>query len=254
MEFLYLILFFVLGSVMGSFYYVVATRLSKGESIINPPSHCENCGHKLNWYENIPIVSFLIQGGKSRCCHTKLSIGYLIMEVCTGVLFSVCYHVYDFSLDLIIALIFVSTMMTIIISDIEYMIILDEVLLFASAGIIIIDLFNIGIIDTAMKILSGIGAFLVMLFIKFAGDRMFKQDSLGGGDIKLMFLVGLTLGFSLAVCNIFLATFIAFPVALFLLISKRNNIIPFGPFLGMASLIIFISGITFTEIITFLIR
>ncbi len=254
METIYLIIFFVLGSIMGSFYYVVATRISKGESIISPPSHCDNCNHKLKWYENIPIISYLIQGGKSRCCHSKLNISYLIMEVCTGTLFSVCYHVYDFSLDLLIALVFVSCMITIIISDIEYMIILDEVLIFASVLIIIASLFNIGIIDTAMKILSGIGAFLTMLGIKYAGDKLFKQDSLGGGDIKMMFVVGLVLGYSLSVCNIFLATFIAFPIALFLLITKKNNVIPFGPFLGMASLIIFISGVTFTEIITYLVN
>jgi leader peptidase (prepilin peptidase)/N-methyltransferase len=207
----------------------------------------------LRWYENIPIISYLIQGGKSRCCHKKLNISYLVMELCTGVVFSVCYHVYDFSLDLIVALIFVSSMITIIISDIEYMIILDEVLIFASVGIIVIDLFNIGVIDTAMRILSGIGAFLTMLFIKYTGDKMFKQDSLGGGDIKMMFVVGLVLGYSLSVCNIFLATFIAFPIALILLITKKNNVIPFGPFLGMAALIIFISGVTFTEIITYIV-
>ena len=253
METIYLIIFFVFGSIMGSFYYVVATRVSKGESIISPPSHCDNCNHKLKWYENIPIISYLIQGGKSRCCHNKLNISYLIMEVCTGMLFAVCYHVYDFTLDLLIALIFVSCMITIIISDIEYMIILDEVLIVSSVLIIIVSLLNIGIIDTAMKILSGIGAFLTMLFIKYAGDKMFKQDSLGGGDIKMMFVVGLVLGYALSVCNIFLATFIAFPIALFLLISKKNNVIPFGPFLGMAALIIFVSGVTFTEIITYLV-
>lgn len=253
METIYLIIFFVLGSIMGSFYYVVATRLSKGESIISPPSHCDSCGHRLKWYENIPVISYLIQRGKSRCCYKNLNISYLIMELCTGILFMVCYHVYEFSLDLIVALIFVSSMITIIISDIEYMIILDEVLIIASVGIIVVDLFNIGITDTAMRILSGIGAFLTMLFIKYTGDKMFKQDSLGGGDIKMMFVVGLTLGYSLSVCNIFLATFIAFPIALFLLVSKKNNVIPFGPFLGMAALIIFISGVTFTEIITYLV-
>ncbi len=254
METMYLIIFFVFGSVMGSFYYVVATRLSKGESIVSPPSHCDNCNHKLSWYENIPIISYLLQGGKSRCCHSKLSISYIIMEVCTGILFSVCYHVYDLSMDLIVALVFVSCMITIIISDIEYMIILDEVLLVTSVFIIMVELFNIGIVDTAMRIVAGIGSFLTMLFIKYAGDKMFKQDSLGGGDIKMMFVVGLVLGYPLSVCNIFLATFIAFPIALFLLISKKNNVIPFGPFLGMASLILFISGITFTEIITYLVK
>ena len=68
MEKLYLIIFFVFGSVLGSFYHVLATRLSKGLSIISPPSHCENCNHKLNWYELIPILSYIIQGGKCREC------------------------------------------------------------------------------------------------------------------------------------------------------------------------------------------
>ena len=253
MEILYLTMFFILGTIMGSFCYVIAIRVSKEESIISPPSHCDNCGHILKWYELIPILSYIIQGGKCKKCHTKLSIGYLLMEVCTGILYMICYHVFGFSLSLISAIIFVTSIITVIISDIEYMIILDEVLIFAVFGIIIVDLFDLGIIETSMKILSAIGAFATMLFIKFAGDKMFKQESLGGGDIKLMFLVGLVLGYSLAICNIFLATFIAFPIALILLITKKNNVIPFGPFLGMASLIIFISGVTFSEIINYII-
>jgi len=83
---------------------------------------------------------------------------------------------------------------------------------------------------------------------------MFKQESLGGGDIKLMFLIGLVIGYPMSVCNIFLATFIAFPIALFLLITKKDNIIPFGPFLSMAAIILFISGITFSDIINFILN
>ena len=85
-------------------------------------------------------------------------------------------------------------------------------------------------------------------------DIMFKQESLGGGDIKLMFLIGLVLGYPLSICNIFLATFIAFPIALVMLITNKDNIIPFGPFLSMAALTLFVSGITFSEIINYLIR
>lgn len=254
MEKLYLIIFFIFGSVMGSFYHVLATRLSNGLSIISPRSHCEKCKHELKWYELIPILSYIFLGGKCSKCKEKLPISYLLMEICTGILFSVCYHKFGFSLELLTSLIFVSSLIIVIISDIEYMIILDEVLLFAIAGIIIVDIINIGLYETTLCILSGIGAFLSILVIKKMGDVIFKQESLGGGDIKLMFLVGLVIGFPMSICNIFFATFIAFPIALILLITKKDNIIPFGPFLSMSAIILYIWGITFTDIINYIIN
>ena len=133
------------------------------------------------------------------------------------------------------------------------MIILEEVLITASFGIIIVDLFSIGAYETSLRVVAGIGAFLTMLLVKKAGDLMFKQESLGGGDIKLMFLIGLVIGYPMAVCNIFFATFIAFPIALFLLIFKKDNIIPFGPFLSMSGIILYIWGLTFADIINFII-
>ena len=254
MEYLYLTIFFVFGSVMGSFYHVIASRLSKGKSIISPPSHCENCNHYLKWYELIPIISYLIQGGKCRKCKAKMPISYILMEICTGILFAVCYHVFGYSLQLIVALIFVSSLIIIIISDIEYMIILDEVLIIAIFSIIVVDIIDIGLYETAFKVASGLGSFITMILIKKIGDIMFKQESLGGGDIKLMFLVGLVIGYPMSVCNIFFATFIAFPIALFLLIFKKDNIIPFGPFLSMAGIILYIWGLNFSDIINFLIN
>ena len=84
------------------------------------------------------------------------------------------------------------------------------------------------------------------------GDKIFRKESLGGGDIKLLFLFGLVLGYAMSICTIFLATFIAFPIALLLLFSNRENIIPFGPFLSMAAILILISGINFQDIIVFM--
>ena len=252
-EKLYLIIFFIFGSVMGSFYHVLATRLSNGLSIVKPASHCEKCKHILKWYELIPIISYIIQLGKCRNCKTKLPISYLFMEICTGILFAVCYHVFDTPLEIAIAIIFVSSLIIIIISDIEYMIILDEVLIVAIASIILLYIIDIGLYETSIKILCGAGAFITMLLVKKAGDTMFKQESLGGGDIKLMFLIGLVIGYEMSICNIFFATFIAFPIALFLLISKKDNIIPFGPFLSMAAILLYIWGINFTDIINFIV-
>ena len=253
MEKLYLIIFFIFGSIMGSFYHVIATRLSNGLSIVKPASHCEKCKHTLKWYELIPILSYIIQGGKCRKCKTKMPISYLLMEICTGMLFAVCYHVFDTPLEIAIALVFVSSLIIIIISDIEYMIILDEVLVFAIVGIIFLNIIDNGLYETSVKILQGAGAFITMLLIKKLGDFIFKQESLGGGDIKLMFLIGLVIGYEMSICNIFLATFIAFPIALLLLITKKDNMIPFGPFLSMAAIILYVWGLTFTDIINFII-
>lgn len=254
METLFLIIFFTLGAVMGSFYHVVATRLSNDESIIAPGSHCPRCNNALKWYDNIPILSYILLKGKCRNCHSKIPISYWVVEVVTGLLFSVCYHSFDLTLDLLVALIFTSSLIIVIVSDIEYMIILDEVLLFSTLSIIIIYILGYGFEEAASHIYSGIGAFIAMYSLKILGDKAFKKESLGGGDIKLMFLFGLVLGFPMSICTIFLATFIAFPIAIIILFSNKENIIPFGPFLSMAAILILVSKINLTDILNLLVK
>ena len=215
------IMIFIFGSVMGSFFNVLAMRLSNNESILWPSSHCHNCNHRLRWYELIPIVS---------------------------------YHSFGFSYNFVISLIFISSLIVIIVSDIEYMIILDEIIAISSISIIILELIFFGLDYTVSKILAGILAFVTMYVIKLIGDRLFKRESMGGGDIKLMFLFGIVIGYPLAICDIFLATFIAFPVAIYILFSRRDNLIPFGPFLAMAAILIHISKVDINGIINFLVK
>ena len=246
---MFYVLFFILGSVMGSFFHVVATRLSNDESIITPSSHCHICNHKLKWYELIPIVSYIIQGGKCRKCKETLPLSYLVIEIVTGVLYAVCYHEYGLSPELVISIIFVSILIIVIVSDIEYMIILDEVLVFGSVITIIFYLILYGVDGTVYHVLDATLAFIVMYALKILGDFIFKKESLGGGDIKLMFFFGLVIGLPLSVVTIFVATFIAFPIALFILFSRRDNMIPFGPFLSMAAILILISGINIDDIV-----
>lgn len=254
MEVYFLIISFIFGGVMGSFFHVVATRLSNDESIIKPGSHCPRCNHMLKWYENIPVFSYIFLKGKCSKCNSKIPISYLVVEIITGLLFAVCYHSFGISRDLLVALVFVSSLVIVIISDIEYMIILDQVLIIATLLIIIIYALLFGIDVAASSIYSGIGAFLAMYLIKILGDKAFKKESLGGGDIKLMFLFGLVLGFPMSIITIFLATFIAFPIALIILFSNKENIIPFGPFLSMAAILIFVSKFDFMDVLGLLIK
>lgn len=254
MEIFYKVMFFIIGAVMGSFFHVVATRLSNDESIIKPGSHCPKCNHYLKWYENIPIISYLLLGGKCSKCKSKIPLSYIVVEIVTGLLYAACYHSFKFSFDLIVALTFVSTLVTVIVSDIEYMIILDEVLIFSTLLLAILYIFGKGLEVAAYHIYSGVGAFLAMYAIKWIGDKAFQKESLGGGDIKLMFLFGMVLGLPMSICTIFLATFIAFPVALIILFSDKENIIPFGPFLSMAAILIMVSKIQLTDLLEFIIK
>lgn len=254
MELYIYIVIFIFGSVMGSFLNVVAMRLSNNESILWPSSHCHNCQHKLKWYELIPIFSYIFQKGKSNCCHTIIPIRYLIVEIVTGTLYIVAYHSFGLSYNFIISLIFISSLIIIIVSDIEYMIILDEIIAIAGILIIILDLIFFGLDYTTFRIVDGILAFAAMYIVKIIGDKIFKRESMGGGDIKLMFLFGLVIGFPLSICDIFLATFIAFPVSIYILFSRKDNLIPFGPFLAMGAILIHISKVEINSIINFLIK
>ena len=109
MDIVFIIIYFIFGAIMASFFHVVATRLSTGQSIISPPSHCTYCNHKLSWYELIPIVSYISFKGKCHHCHHRLPVSYLLIEIITGILYAVNYHVFGLTLQGLISLIFIST-------------------------------------------------------------------------------------------------------------------------------------------------
>ena len=104
MRVVYVICFFILGAVMGSFYNVLGIRVVKKESIIKPRSHCEKCGHVLSWYELIPILSFIFLKGRCRNCKTKLSYLYLFSEFFCGLLFAISFYSFGFTPELIISI------------------------------------------------------------------------------------------------------------------------------------------------------
>ncbi len=249
MEFVSFILVFIIGTVFGSFYNVVGYRLPKGESIIAPPSHCPNCNTRLGALELFPVLSYLFQKGKCKHCNARISPFYAIFEILTGILFLLAYISFGLSLQLIIALTFISMLIIIVVSDYNYMIIPDEVLIFF--GILLgIEIFIINGPDAFVtSIAQGILAFLTMFAIKKLGDFIFKKESMGGGDIKLMFIFGLVLGYPMAILSIFVGSIIGFPISLLLLKKSPDHIIPFGPFLAAGAIIIYLLQIDLNTII-----
>ena len=253
MEIYYIIMTFIFGTVLGSFYNVCGYRLPKEESLVTPPSHCPKCNHRLTALELIPIISYLIQGGKCKCCKEKISLFYPIFEFATGCLFAISYYIFGFSIDFFIAITFISTLLIIIISDYQTMIIPDSVLIVGSI-LLIIELYCKNGLDVYINIINGCIAFINMFCLKLFGDFLFKKESMGGGDIKLMGVIGLVLNFKTAVITIFLASIIGLPISLIILLKKKTNIIPFGPFLSVSAMILLLSRIDFNMIIDFLTR
>lgn len=251
-EVVYMMMFFILGTIMGSFYNVVGYRLPKGMSLVKPTSHCPNCNKQLGFMELIPIVSYIIQLGKCKHCKKKIAMFYPIFEFLTGVLFVISYLVFGLTNELLIALTFSSTLLIVIISDLKYMIIPDELLLFSGIMLVIERL--MGEYDIVALLLDAAIPFVILLLVKILGDFLFKKESLGGGDIKLMVIFGLVIGWESCILSIGLAAFIALPISLLILAYKKTNIIPFGPFLGAAALIIYYFSINYASIIDWLIN
>lgn len=235
----YTVFIFIFGLIFGSFFNVVGWRLPAGLSLIKPSgSFCPKCKHKLRWYENIPVLSYLIQGGKCRKCKKPIPKFYIIVELLTGFLFALSYWVFGFSFEFILAIITASFFVIVIVSDSNYLIIPDEVTVVLSIFVIFSRFICNGINDALLYLLSGVVAFFVMYLLMLIGNAIFNKESLGGGDIKLMFYIGCTVGIWMSMFSIFLSSFIALPLSLILYYKSKDSVIPYGPFLLIATLLI----------------
>lgn len=251
------VMIFIVGLIFGSFYNVVGYRLPNNMSIVFPASHCTNCKHKLKFYELIPVISYIFLGGKCKVCKERISIFYPFFELLTGILFLLSYLKFGLTLEFLIAITFISVLIIISISDVKYFIIPDEVLIVGTLLIIVELIANIVVNNISvfnglvMPILNGLGAFAILYLFKALGDLIFKTESLGGGDIKLLFFIGLVLGFDMSIVTIFIASFIALPLSIVSLIKNNNNILPFGPYLSVAATIIMLTGLNLNMILNF---
>lgn len=232
-------LLFILGIIFGSFYNVVGLRLSKEESIVFPPSHCTSCNHKLSPLDMVPIFSYIFLKGKCRYCSKHISIKYPLFELLTGILFVLSYVKFGFTINTIVSIIFCSMLVIITISDLSSYIIPDSVLLICFILIFIIYLFTYKTFAFD-HLINSIISFCFMYAVKLIGNLVFKRESMGDGDIKLMGIVGMIIGYKKVIISLFLASYLGLPYAIYVMVKKNvNHELPFGPFLALASLILF---------------
>jgi leader peptidase (prepilin peptidase) / N-methyltransferase len=234
METMWSIWFFVLGAVLASFGGVVGYRLPKGIKIGTERSQCDTCKRQLKGYELVPVFSYLAFGGHCRTCKKKITILYPAVEFFSGALFTFSYIKYGFSVELLIAcsLIFLSSI--IFVSDLLYCIISDKVLI-----VFFVWFFALLFISEYRSWIDAIGGGLfgfLFLFIL----AVVSKGGIGGGDIKLMGVIGLVLGFQGAYFTLMIASITGVLVAIVGLVLKkytRKTAIPFGPYLAIGALV-----------------
>ncbi|MBT2656833.1 prepilin peptidase [Bacillus sp. ISL-18] len=234
-----IIIILLYGFTLGSFYNLVGLRVPIKKSIVYPRSECPNCKHQLKFYELIPLVSYIIQGGKCRGCQSRISPIYPVIELLTGILFMIALLTVGWSGELIVALTLISMLMIIAVSDIQYMIIPDKVLIWF-AMIFLLERSIWPLIPWWDSILGALTGFLLLLSI-----ALVSKGGMGYGDVKLYALLGFVLGVKLVLLSFFLSTLFGAVIgglALLLKFVKQRQPVPFGPYIVAGTLSAYFFG------------
>lgn len=244
MEIVYAVFFMIFGLVFGSFFNVVGLRIPKGESIIFPPSHCEECKRRLTAIDLVPVFSYLLLRGKCRSCGSKIGFFHPLMELITGLLFALAYLHFGFTLELVVAILFISLLIIITVSDIVYMLIPDKVLLPFGILLIISRIFSP--LDPWWDMFVGaFVGFSILFLIAFV-----SKGGMGGGDIKLFFVIGLVLGFKLTILALFVSSIVGLVAGVSQLLWQkkgRKHPVPFGPWIALGSIVTYFYGTKILE-------
>jgi leader peptidase (prepilin peptidase)/N-methyltransferase len=239
-----MIFIILLGFAMGSFSACMGYRIPNKISTYKKRSFCPNCKKQLKWYMNIPFISYVMLGGKCAYCKKPISLMYPIIEFTSALLYFLAFELYlntePSSIYLFLVAIILSTAFLITsVSDFMYYYVSDRVVFISLIAIVLLKYFYLGADEVVTSLISGVAVFALMMFIKFCGDRVFKKESLGGGDIKLMGLIGITIGFIPSLICLFISSIFGLIFSLFAKSDDKTHIIPFGPFLLFSALLCF---------------
>jgi leader peptidase (prepilin peptidase)/N-methyltransferase len=227
-----------------------------GESIVRPRSHCVKCNKPISWYDNIPYLSFILLGGKCRICKEKISKRYFIVELITAISFVIFFSRYGLGYSFFYYIIFISGLIVATFVDIQHRIIPDEI---SVGGIVVGLLLNafLGLgfrpfayhfkplLDSFLGVIIGGG---IIYMVGFLFDLVYfkilknppiqgETESMGGGDVKLLAMIGSFLGWQYALLTFFIAPFFGAIIGIINLIITKEHTIPYGPFLSLAAII-----------------
>ena len=229
---------FIFGLCIGSFLNVCIYRLPASKSISHPRSSCTNCNELIPFYDNIPVVSYLLLRGRCRFCREPISLRYPIIELLAGLFALITFFKYGLTLEALIYYVYIAALLVITFIDIDHQIIPDVITLpgipiFFLAGF---GLSKINYLDSLIGILAGGGSLFLVAWIY---SLITKKEGMGGGDIKLLAMIGAVIGWKGVLFTIFVASAVGTLSGILVMLKSRKGMklrIPFGPFLAIGAI------------------
>jgi len=254
---------FVFGAVVGSFLNVVIHRLPLGESVVHPGSRCPACGAPIRAHDNVPILGWVLLGGRCRDCRAPIAARYPLVELANALLWAALAQRLGFGLPFVLLAAFCSALVVVTLVDLDHLIIPDAITLPGIAVGLVASLFlppRAGLVTWLLhgrlglgrlpgpfgsptfwdSLLAAAAGFAFFYLAAVLGDRLFRKASMGGGDIKLAAMMGAVLGLTGLVVAIYVALLVGSTVGIALLLLRRarpGTAIPFGPFLALGGVV-----------------
>ena len=236
-EFFYGVVTFLFGLAVGSFLNVLIYRVPRGENIAFPASHCPNCGHSLKWYHNIPLLSWISLGGKCAFCKEPISIRYPLIELLNALIWLVLYIKLGFAVHTLFIALSFSALLALSAIDFEYFAVPDSINFFALISALIASIaYSLELGDWSIakdrfiaSIISAGGLWLLAKIIAIVT----RKEAMGGADV----IVAGTMSAILGLKHFFFAIFLSAILAIIPSMRARDTMVPFVPFLSLATLI-----------------
>ncbi|MDP2912138.1 MAG: prepilin peptidase [Candidatus Omnitrophota bacterium] len=239
----------IFGLIIGSFLNVCIYRIPRDESLVFPGSRCVSCKKHIEWYDNIPLLSYVLLRGKCRSCKAKISPRYFFVELISALCFLILFINFNLNYIFWIYSLLVFSLIVVTFIDLEFQIIPDRISLVGIFLGIILSIVFPGLqsaftwqkafLNSILGALAGGG---IIYLTGVLGQLAFKKESMGGGDVKLMAMLGAFLGWKTAVLIFFLAPFFGAPVGIYMKFVKKEDIIPYGPYISLASFVAMVWG------------
>jgi leader peptidase (prepilin peptidase) / N-methyltransferase len=241
-------LVFILGAVIGSFLNVCIYRIPLSRSIVWPGSFCPFCERPIKWFHNIPLLSYVMLRGKCAYCARPIALRYFMVELFTALSGALLLYHFGMGPAFFVYAVFTCALIVVVGIDIEHQQIPDCISLPGiCVGAALVTMFRLdgsgtygqALLNSGLGVLAGGGS---MFLLGVTGELIFKKEALGGGDVKLMAMIGAFLGWKLVLVTFFLAPVLGSGVGIFMKVRFRREVIAYGPYLSLAAIISLLYG------------
>jgi leader peptidase (prepilin peptidase)/N-methyltransferase len=246
------IVFFLFGLIVGSFLNVCIYRIPRGLSITKPSSRCPSCNTPIRPWDNIPILSYILLGGRCRSCKAKISFRYPLVESLNAVFYAAFLWKFGLGWHTLVYFVFSSSLIVITFIDLDFQVIPDWITLpgipigLLAGSFLLPDPFLrsslLGIKKSLLGAFTGFGLFFL---VALGGSALFKKEAMGGGDVKMMAMLGTLTGWKGVLSTTFFGSLTGSIVGIFLMLlkgKKKETKIPFGPFLAFGAVVTLFFG------------